>query len=474
VPDERSLADPRVAALVRGGYVPVRVDTDRRPDLNDRYNQGGWPTVAILFPDGRLLAGGTYIPPAELAELLEKCTRFWEGDRDRIERYLEGREFPGEEEPQGLPAPRPSDLAVVRGAVLAVADPVHPGFFREPKFLHPDMLAFLLDLWEREDDAEAGETARSILRTMASSAVFDPVSGGFFRYAVRRDWTEPHYEKLLCDNAEMLSILARAYELGGDGELRDCAALTLRFLLVSLLDPATGAFLASRDADQAYYRLPGAMRGEREPPRADRTLVAEYNALAVSALVRAHRAFDAEGAGREGGGLLGRAEAAMGRIESELRAGEGRTARFPGGPAGLLQDAWAVAAARLDLHEATGRGEHLAEALAGAERALLDLHDPARRAFRDRPGHGGEPPGASPELRPFPGNARMARLLLRLGRAAGRPDLVSAGEGVLGWLAGSFARSGAFAAPYGSALVEYRRGAGGGCPSAPGGACPAP
>ena len=86
--DRTSLVDPRVVRMLNEEYIPIRVDTDRRPDINDRYNQGGWPTTAVLLPDGRLLTGATYLPPDALAGLLEKCRDFYRRDRDRVDDYL--------------------------------------------------------------------------------------------------------------------------------------------------------------------------------------------------------------------------------------------------------------------------------------------------------------------------------------------------------------------------------------------------
>src|SRR5512139_2090539 len=86
--DRTSLSDPRVVALLNASYLPVRVDTDRRPDINERYNQGGWPTTAVLLPDGRTLTGATYLPPDALLDVLTRCADFYREDRDRIERSI--------------------------------------------------------------------------------------------------------------------------------------------------------------------------------------------------------------------------------------------------------------------------------------------------------------------------------------------------------------------------------------------------
>src|SRR5512139_2575619 len=366
--DRTSLSDPRVVRMLNEDYVAVRVDTDRRPDINDRYNQGGWPTTAVLLPDGQLLTGATYLPPDALAAVLEKCLDFYRKDRDRVEEYIRttsARARETVERGNAPETPRPEDLALVKHAVLAAYDPVHPGFFREPKFPVTDILAFLRDAWAVEGGKEAGERLLAVLRTMGASGVFDPVEGGFFRYATRRDWSVPHYEKMLADNAELLSLYASVYELTAEEPFASSARDILRFLLLKLHDPATGAFFGSQDADETYYPLPEKERALRAAPSVDRTIFAEYNGKAVSGLVAAHRAFGAPAAGVEDS-LLARAER-LGRFLRErmtsLEAGVARYLASPGEEEGVphrwLPDHAAVATAYLDLHDATGKGEHL-------------------------------------------------------------------------------------------------------------------
>src|SRR5512135_610300 len=305
--DRTSLADPRVVRMLNDDYIPIRVDTDRRPDINDRYNQGGWPTTAVLLPDGRLLTGATYLPPDALAGLLEKCRDFYRRDRERIDAYLRNAAGPAAdgaaERSEAPEAPRPEDLPLVKHAVLAQYDPEHPGFFREPKFPVTEILAFLRDAWIAEGNHEAGNTLLAVLRRMAESGLTDRVEGGFFRYATRRDWTVPHFEKMLADNVELLSLYASAYELTAEEPFAATVHDILRFLLTKLYDPSTGAFFGSQDADETYYPLPEGERALRAAPPVDRTIFSEYNAKAVSGLVAAHRAFGAPAAG-EGDSLL--------------------------------------------------------------------------------------------------------------------------------------------------------------------------
>lgn len=464
--DRTTLSDPRVVRRLDESFVAVRVDTDRRPDVNDRYNQGGWPTTAVLLPGGQLLAGATYLPADAMLALLSRCADFYARDRERIEerlRHSAGSGFDREEDDAPRPSgPRAEDLALVRHAVTAQYDPEHPGFFREPKFLMTEALGFLRDCWLIGSDRETGETFLKILETIGASAVCDPVDGGIFRYATRRDWTVPHYEKLLSDNAEMLSLYASAFERTGDPSFAAPAEGILRFLLLRLHDPSTGAFFASRDADEEYYSLTAKERALRLPPPADRTLFSEYNARAASALVAAHRAFASGKAIPDGAGgsLLERA----GRIAAFLRDGlwsdeEGQIRYREGNAAfaGHLADNVAAATAFLDLFDAAGDPSHLAQAATVLDGTVRRFYSAGRAGFLDRRPGKGDIGALSVPLVPFAGNAMAAMALIRCGRAAGRTDLLALGREAIRGLSGRFERRGAFAAPYGSALLLLRQ-----------------
>ncbi len=466
--DRTSLSDPRVVALLNASYLPVRVDTDRRPDINERYNQGGWPTTAVLLPDGRTLTGATYLPPDALLEVLMRCADFYREDRDRIERSVQGPADrpggPATEEVEG-PAGRPrfEDLSLVGHAVLAHYDPVFPGFFREPKFLMVEILAFLRDAWVRDGNREMGETLLKILKTMGGSGVCDAVAGGFFRYATRRDWTVPHYEKLLVDNAEMLALYASAYEKSGDPPFSRTAAGILGFLFGTLYDRETGAFSSSQDADEEYYRLPADERALRVPPAVDRTVISEYNARAVSALIAAHGVFRAAPpGGGEAGTLLDRAERLGRFLRAALWNPEEGQIRFRDDSAveaGHLADNVAAVTAHLDLWDATGDKAYLDFAGEALDWTVRRFYSAKSLGFFDRRPRDGDPANLGIPVIPFSTNARAACALIRYGREAVRPDLFAVAEQVLKGLSAEFDKRAAFGAPYGSALLLYWKGA---------------
>ncbi|MBI5419893.1 MAG: thioredoxin domain-containing protein, partial [Deltaproteobacteria bacterium] len=467
--DRTSLSDPRVVRLLNDLFIPIRVDTDRRPDINDRYNQGGWPTTAVLLPNGQLLTGATYLPPDALYEVLAKCADFYRRDREGIDRYIEetaARKEPGAGEGRGGPpeGPRPEDLPLVKHSVLAQFDPVHPGFFREPKFLVADILAFLRDAWILEANREMGDTLQKILRRMSASGVFDQVEGGFFRYATKRDWTEPHYEKLLVDNAEMLSLYASAYERTGEAAHARTAERILRFLLSRLYDPGTGAFFSSQDADEEYFPLNASEREKRTPPGVDRTIFSEYNGRVLSALVAAHRAF---GTGKEispaeGGTLLDRARRLGEHLAGDLWSDDLGQIRFHDGArieAGHLADNVSAATAFLDLWEACVDAEYLDRAGRIIDWSVRRFFSAKSPGFLDRRPRENEFGPLALPLLPFATNARMACALIRYSREAARTDLFAVAEQTLRMLSAEYDKRAAFGAPYGSALLLYWKGA---------------
>lgn len=276
VMDETTYSDERVQTIIRERFIPIRVDNDERPDINERYNMGGWPTTAFLTPTGDILAGATYLPPDAMVESLRRVDDWWAAH--------------GSEPLPALPPqprrPRASGSVLeIAEAIRATYDQTHGGFGVAPKFPQPSALEFLLDLSLIEKDPSFGRMVEATLEAMTRGGLYDPVEGGFFRYATHRDWSEPHYEKMLEDNASLLILLARTVAWRGYESLRDVAKGTGDYLSKTLF---TGThFCGSQDADEAYYALPAKGRAERGAPYRDPTLYAGWCARAVRNLTEA-------------------------------------------------------------------------------------------------------------------------------------------------------------------------------------------
>jgi uncharacterized protein YyaL (SSP411 family) len=386
VMDETSYSDPGVISYINEHFVPVRVDNDQRPDINARYNMGGWPTTAFLTSDGELMTGGTYIPPEAMLEHLPRIAVQYKSSRDEIA----GKVTELREQRRAAAAGQRGELSPsifdnVVGAVGQSYDPVFGGFGDAPKFPHTDSIDLLLYGHRRNRDPDLRHMARKTLEFMVAGGVFDQEWGGFFRYATNRDWSEPHYEKMLEDNANLLRNLLALYSVSGNEAHAASAARVIDYLEAKLRDRDAGFFLGSQDADEEFYKLSAAEREKRDEPYIDRTCYTAWNAMATSAYLQASW-------------TLGRpelAEAALKALEfawEDCRGGDGAPVMYrfhDGAPhvPGLLGDQAYTARALLDAHEVTGDSTHLerAEALA---RLLLDR-------FADRDG-GQAPPDGGP------------------------------------------------------------------------------
>lgn len=288
--DQTTFSDEEVIRRVREAFVPIRVDKDRRPDINERYNAGGWPTIAFLTPQGELLTAETFLESKELLELLGQIERLLKEAPQEVERKI--REFiAGREE--ALPEPgkpgqlSPQIITTVTKTILDQFDPVYGGFGEGQKFPHAESIDFSLIYFLRTGDGRMRDVVVYTLDHMIAGEIHDKIEGGFFRYSTKRDWRIPHYEKMLDANAGALRFLLEAYQVFGKPEYKQAAGGILAWAEKHLFDPETGCFFGSQDADPEYYAMPLADRKRREPPRVDRTIYTNANALMISSLYKA-------------------------------------------------------------------------------------------------------------------------------------------------------------------------------------------
>jgi uncharacterized protein YyaL (SSP411 family) len=258
VMERESFEDEETAKLINESFVPIKVDREERPDVDDIYmeavqgmtGQGGWPLTVFLDPEGVPFYGGTYFPPEprqgmpSFKQVLEATSGAYRTQREELReasaRIRESLSAVGRVEQSTEPLDE-SVLAQATSALLANLDRTHGGFGGAPKFPPASALEFLLDRGQNEP-------VRLTLDKMMHGGIYDQLGGGFARYSVDATWLVPHFEKMLYDNA----LLARAYLHGwqvmGEERWRWVCEETLDWALREMRGPE-GGFYSALDAD---------------------------------------------------------------------------------------------------------------------------------------------------------------------------------------------------------------------------------
>jgi hypothetical protein len=274
VMDATTYADPQVAEALNREFVPIKIDTDQRPDIDLYYQNaaaqltgaGGWPLTCFTTSDGALFFATGYLPPrpgtgphgsggenSSMLPLLKKISQVYATDRAGLERQAEETAAKLKSE-SSENAPAPGGLEGLRAQILAGLassyDRESGGFQSGPGPRFYDFPAIELVLahgfyGHPEFTAMALET----LKKIAAGGVFDQLGGGFHRYSTDPHWRVPHFEKLGYDNAMALHAYSDAYESSGDPEFAQVAKSIVGYVNRELLDPNTHAFYSHQDAD---------------------------------------------------------------------------------------------------------------------------------------------------------------------------------------------------------------------------------
>jgi hypothetical protein len=272
---EESFEDSEVAAVLNESFVPIKVDREERPDLDRVYQTicglvtggGGWPLSVWLTPEGKPFYVGTYFPKTEdprrgnVPGFLDICRSFaasWESDREEIEnragQWTDALRDRLESTPTsgGKTADAGGDdgddvgadtLGSLATAAIRATDREHGGFGSGgPKFPQPWRLDALLRASAATDSDDALPAATASLDAMAAGGVYDQIGGGFHRYATDREWTVPHFEKMLYDNGELLALYAAAYQRTGRDRYARIVRETADFLRRELRHAEGGLF----------------------------------------------------------------------------------------------------------------------------------------------------------------------------------------------------------------------------------------
>jgi len=261
VMERESFENDSVADLMNERFICIKVDREERPDVDQVYmgavqlmsGRGGWPLNCFTLPDGRPVYGGTYFPPDQWKQMLQDLSTTWKQEPERVRSYADQLQ-------RGIaeldlialnsdPAPfTRKELDAYVDTWEAQLDHEHGGPDRAPKFPMPNNYLFLLRHAWLTDDATMKRHVELTLDKMAFGGLFDQVGGGFARYSTDVLWKVPHFEKMLYDNAQLVSLYSQAYLAYRNPEYLRVVERTLGFLEREMRSPE-GAFYSALDAD---------------------------------------------------------------------------------------------------------------------------------------------------------------------------------------------------------------------------------
>ena len=263
VMEHESFEDSLVASVMNEHFVSVKVDREERPDVDDVYmtacqltNQRGcgWPLNVIALPDGRPVWAGTYLPKKRWLTVLERFTALRLSEPGKMEEYAAGltdelvRQNSFQPPAAGPAELRAEETAAAAARILLNEDRERGGRAGSPKFPRPAVYEFLLAQHFYTGDEAALRAVTTLLDNMAAGGIYDQLGGGFSRYSTDENWLVPHFEKMLYDNGQLLSLYAHAYRATGREDYARVVRETIGFLDRSLSD-ANGLFYSSLDAD---------------------------------------------------------------------------------------------------------------------------------------------------------------------------------------------------------------------------------
>ncbi|MEM6524600.1 MAG: thioredoxin domain-containing protein [Bacteroidota bacterium] len=263
VMERESFENDSIARLMNENFVNIKVDREERPDVDQIYMDavqamglgGGWPLNVFLTPDQKPFYGGTYFPPAQWAALMKNITKAFSEKREEVEKSADDltnalskseiikyrlketdREFKQEV------------LDSMYRIMAAKFDPEDGGFDKAPKFPMPNNWLFLLRYYHITNNQNAIDHITLTLDKIAMGGIFDQIGGGWARYSTDGEWLAPHFEKMLYDNGQLVSLYSEAYQITGSPLYKEVVYKTIEWLKREMLD-SSGGFYSALDAD---------------------------------------------------------------------------------------------------------------------------------------------------------------------------------------------------------------------------------
>lgn len=263
VMERESFENPQAAELINKNFIPIKVDREERPDIDNIYmsvcqavtGTGGWPLTVLLTPDKKPFFVGTYFPRESrfgrtgLMELIPKVADLWVNKRNELldsAEKITNHLWETSQNPRGN-----LDPGVVQQAfdqLRSRYDPVQGGFGAAPKFPSPHNLLFLTRFWKGTGDPNALEMVEKTLQEMRLGGIYDQIGFGFHRYSTDAAWRLPHFEKMLYDQAMLTMAYMEGYLATGKTEYAQVVREVLTYVLRDMTAPE-GGFYSAEDAD---------------------------------------------------------------------------------------------------------------------------------------------------------------------------------------------------------------------------------
>jgi len=451
VMDESTYSDPEVQELLNEHFVTIRVDNDHRPDINSRYNVGGWPTTAFLTAHGGLVGGATYLPPEQLISMVSEFAEAYANDRPTL--YTQARDLHNNRREHSRRSVAGEELEEsmvdrVSRIVAGAYDAMNGGFGSEPKFPNASIIRFLNHLHRTSGEEFYAVMLTKTLDSMINGQVLDSGDGGFYRHCAQADWGQPQHEKMLEDNLNLAREFVDAGILLDRPDYLETAKQTFNYLLEQMYDLATPGFRGSQGAHSDYYSLSLDQRTEEARPAPDPSCYANSNGLAVTVLLDA--------AWKLGDPTLqAKALAILDRLDSMDQSGSFSHVYSEHGPSdapALFTDQAWLLTALLQAHGNTASEIYLERAVSVAQQTVDRFFDHEGGGFFDIEQQEEAIGHLQIKEKILADNAVAAQALIRLHQSTRNADYLQIAEATLSAFVETFREQGEFAADYALAV----------------------
>ena len=265
VMERESFEDSLVASIMNEKFISIKVDREERPDVDQVYmnavqlmtGSGGWPLNVVALPDGRPIWGGTYFSKDQWINALTQISNIYKKEPERfinyantLEKGIKSLDVINTNENKTVVSSKELEKYVEN--IANKIDKEHGGFSGAPKFMMPNNIHLLLRTGHQNNDKAVLGLVNLTLEKMAYGGIYDQIGGGFSRYSTDEKWHIPHFEKMLYDNAQLISLYSDAYLITKNELYKNVVYETINFVLQELTD-SNGGFYSSIDADSKSF-----------------------------------------------------------------------------------------------------------------------------------------------------------------------------------------------------------------------------